>query len=384
MLSASVAPQEVGLSVVRGLADMVESPAGALWFKATNETQFTQTARWNLPRSSAREDVDSALTRFLENTGWIVDVDEYETSPRRYDGLALPGWLLNIPSRWLVIPLLVADELIGYVVLAHARTAVQVNWEVRDLLKTASRQAAGFLAQMHATEALLELRKFDAFNRMSAFVVHDLKNIVTQLSLMLRNAKRLHANPEFQQDMLATVENSLEKMRQLMLQLREGQTPASGVSGVDLAPIARRLAKVATERGRALELHVAESVVTRGSEERIERVLGHMVQNAMDATAPAERVWLEVGRSSGQARIVVGDNGHGMSPEFVQTRLFKPFNTTKRGGMGIGAYESFQYLRELGGSIAVESEIDRGTIVTILLPLLEARTPSDLQLSETR
>jgi signal transduction histidine kinase len=166
--------------------------------------------------------------------------------------------------------------------------------------------------------------------------------------------------------------------------LREGQTPASGVSGVDLAPIARRLAKVATERGRALELHVAESVVTRGSEERIERVLGHMVQNAMDATAPAERVWLEVGRSSGQARIVVGDNGHGMSPEFVQTRLFKPFNTTKRGGMGIGAYESFQYLRELGGSIAVESEIDRGTIVTILLPLLEARTPSDLQLSETR
>jgi signal transduction histidine kinase len=184
--------------------------------------------------------------------------------------------------------------------------------------------------------------------------------------------------------MLATVENSLEKMRQLMLQLREGQTPASGVSGVDLAPIARRLAKVATERGRTLELHVADSVVTRGSEERIERVLGHMVQNAMDATAPAQRVWLEVGRSSGQARIVVGDAGHGMSPEFVQTRLFKPFNTTKRGGMGIGAYESFQYLRELGGSIAVESEIDRGTIVTILLPLLEARMPSDLQVSETR
>jgi putative PEP-CTERM system histidine kinase len=384
MLSAGVTPQEVGLSVVRGLADMVESPAGALWFKATNETQFTQTARWNLPRSSAREDVDSALIRFLQNTGWIVDVDEYETSPRRYNGLALPGWLLDIPSRWLVIPLLVADELIGYVVLAHARTVVQVNWEVRDLLKTASRQAAGFLAQMHATEALLEVRKFDAFNRMSAFVVHDLKNIVAQLSLMLRNAKRLHANPEFQQDMLATVENSLEKMRQLMLQLREGQTPASGVSGVDLAPIARRLAKVATERGRTLELHVADSVVTRGSEERIERVLGHMVQNAMDATAPAQRVWLEVGRSSGQARIVVGDAGHGMSPEFVQTRLFKPFNTTKRGGMGIGAYESFQYLRELGGSIAVESEIDRGTIVTILLPLLEARMPSDLQVSETR
>ena len=83
---------------------------------------------------------------------------------------------------------------------------------------------------MRATEALLETRKFDAFNRMSAFVVHDLKNIVTQLSLMLKNAERLHDNPEFQHDMLETVENSLEKMRQLMLQLREGEAPAGGQS----------------------------------------------------------------------------------------------------------------------------------------------------------
>ena len=140
-------------------------------------------------------------------------------------------------QAWLVVPLMVGDELIGFVVLASARTRVDVNWEVNDLLKTAGRQAASFLAQMQATEALLEVRKFDAFNRMSAFVVHDLKNIVTQLSLMMKNAKRLHDNPEFQQDMLMTVENSLDKMRQLMLQLREGATPAGTAFGVDLVPI---------------------------------------------------------------------------------------------------------------------------------------------------
>ena len=139
--------------------------------------------------------------------------------------LALPPWLTSAPQFWLAIPLLVGDELSGFVALGPARTPVDVNWEVTDLLKTASRQAAGFLAQMLTTEALLEARKFDAFNKMSAFVVHDLKNIVAQLSLMLSNAKRLHANPEFQQDMMATVENSLEKMRQLMLQLREGDAP---------------------------------------------------------------------------------------------------------------------------------------------------------------
>ena len=135
------------------------------------------------------------------------------------------------------------------------------NWEVNDLLKTAGRQAASFLAQMQATEALLEARKFDAFNRMSAFVVHDLKNIVTQLSLMMKNAKRLHANPEFQQDMLMTIENSLEKMRQLMLQLREGATPPGTAFGVDLGRVAQRIESGAAQRGRKLELDAGRAGV---------------------------------------------------------------------------------------------------------------------------
>src|SRR5439155_19514750 len=104
---------------------------------------------------------------------------------------------------------------LGFVVLDTPRTAVDVNWEVRDMLKTASRQAAGYLGQIHATEALLEARKFEAFNRMSAFVVNDLKNLVAQLSLMLRNAKRHRSNPEFQRDMLTTVEHVVGRMNGL-------------------------------------------------------------------------------------------------------------------------------------------------------------------------
>jgi len=234
------------------------------------------------------------------------------------------------------------------------------------------------------TEALLEARKFDAFNRMSAFVVHDLKNIVAQLSLMMKNAKRLGANPEFQEDMLATVENSLEKMRQLMLQLREGEAPAGGQSGVELTPLVRRIEAVAAERGRTLEVVVTDAVVTRGHEQRIERVLGHVVQNALDATEAQDRVWLKLSRHSGQARIEIGDTGLGMSQEYVQTRLFKPFQTTKQTGMGIGTYESLQYVRELGGSISVDTELGRGTVMTIGLPLFESRHASDLQMSSAK
>ncbi|HMO47444.1 MAG TPA: PEP-CTERM system histidine kinase PrsK [Rubrivivax sp.] len=381
-LSSPHSPQQTGEQVIRGLADMLESPGGALWMKSPHGSVFRQTARWNLAQCDATEDEGSSLCSFMLRSGWVVNLEEYRSIPRRYDALVLPAWLLALRTAWLIVPLFAGDELIGFVVLASARTEVEVNWEVNDLLKTAGRQAASFLAQMQATEALLEARKFDAFNRMSAFVVHDLKNIVTQLSLMMKNAKRLHANPEFQQDMLLTIENSLDKMRQLMLQLREGATPPGAAFGVDLARVAQRIDANAASRGRKLELLVSGKVFTRGHEERLERILGHLVQNAFDATPAQGRVWLALGRQAGQARIEIGDTGHGMTQEFIRDRLFKPFQTTKGAGMGIGAYESFQYVRELGGTISVKSEPEVGTEVTLLLPLFEAQTESDLEISK--
>jgi len=268
-------------------------------------------------------------------------------------------------------------------VLAQPRTPMDLDWEVRDLLKTAARQAAGFLAQMHATEALLEARKFDAFNRMSAFVVHDLKNIVTQLSLMLKNAERHRGNPEFQADMLTTVENSLEKMRQMMLQLREGERPVGRSSGVDLHGVVARIAQATRQRGRTLEVSGVDQLATRGHEQRLERVIGHVVQNALDATPESGRVWVKLQQSAGRALVEVGDTGAGMSPEFIQSRLFRPFNSTKSSGMGIGSYESFQYVKELGGSIDVKSELGHGTVVTLLLPLFDHRSASDLRMAES-
>ncbi|MDO8263151.1 MAG: ATP-binding protein, partial [Gallionella sp.] len=201
---------------------------------------------------------------------------------------------------------------------------------------------------------------------------------VTQLSLMMKNAKRLGDNPEFQQDMLMTVENSLDRMRQLMLQLREGATPPGMAFGVNLGGIIQRIEAVAAGRGRTLEVQVSEPVLTRGHEERLERIIGHVVQNAFDATDLGGRVWLNLDRASGHARIVVGDTGQGMSRDFVRDRLFKPFQTTKQAGMGIGAYESFQYVRELGGRIEVDSELGQGTTVKMLLPLFDIQNESDL------
>lgn len=277
------------------------------------------------------------------------------------------------------MPLAVGDELLGFVTLDRPRTTIDLDWEVRDLLKTAAQQAAGYLAQMRATEALLEARKFDAFNRMSAFVVHDLKNIVTQLSLMMKNAQRLHANPEFQQDMLLTVESSLEKMRRLMLQLREGATPPGSAHGVDMAAVLHSLDLMAKGRGRQLEVSCEEGLFTRGHEDRLERVLGHLVQNAFDATPADGRVWIAANRRSGQVQVEVGDTGTGMDEDFVQNRLFRPFGSTKHDGMGIGSYESHQYIRELGGAIDVQSQPGKGTVMRITLPLFSRSLGAEAQ-----
>jgi putative PEP-CTERM system histidine kinase len=378
LLSTQRSPQETAEMVVRGLARLVECSSGSLWTRSSPDGPFIQSATWNAPRVEDTEPADSSLARFLGQAGWVVDLDEFRSSPRRYGELALPNWLLGARNGWLVVPLLAGEHLQGFVVLARPIAPIKLNWEVLDLLKTAGRQAAAYLAQMQAAEALLEARKFDAFNRMSAFVVHDLKNIVAQLSLMLKNAQRLGDNREFQQDMLLTVESSLEKMRRLMLQLREGATPPGGSRGVELAPLAERLQTLARNQGRTLECEHVERVATRGHDERLERVLGHLVQNALEATPAEGRVWLKVARVSGQIKVEVGDTGAGMSEEFIRTRLFRPFNTTKHNGMGIGTFESHQYIRELGGDIAVASRPGQGTTVTVTLPVFETRLGSDL------
>jgi putative PEP-CTERM system histidine kinase len=313
------------------------------------------------------EPADGPLSRFLTRTGWIVSLPERAADPSQYPNLELPGWLTTLTLPWLIIPLVTGNELIGFVVLGAPRAKIDVNWEVRDLLKTASRQAAGYLAQIRASEALLEARKFEAFNRMSAFVVHDLKNLVAQLSLMLRNAERHRDNPEFQRDMLMTVEHVVGRMNGLMLQLRTSATPVEKPRSVELEPLVRRVCTVKTDLRSPIRLDL-RAVAALGHDERLEHVIGHLVQNALDATADGGNVSVSLSMNGKFASIAVIDTGIGMPAEFVRERLFKPFETTKSTGMGIGVYESTQYIRSLGGDIRVESAPGTGTSVHVLLP----------------
>ncbi len=367
-LSAQDAQLDIRQLSIKALADLVESPGGALWM-SDGKSSLIPSARWNMHAISDCEQENGSFADFLGRSGWVVNISEYKATPERYKGLELPLWLAQAPNAWLVIPLVTLDELLGFVVLALPRTRLDVNWEVRDLLKTAGRQAASFLGQMRAAEALLESKKFDAFNRMSAFVVHDIKNLVAQLSLLLSNAERHRDNPEFQSDMFATIDHAVERMKRLLMQLRAGTEPIDKPAAVDLAVVVRRVEHAMKGRRPKLEIDVEPAVVTLCHADRIERVLGHLVQNALEATAEEGKVWIRLKRDNGHASLEVGDNGHGMSPEFVRERFFKPFQTTKSNGMGIGVYESHQYITELGGRVLVDSQPDVGTRIRLVLAL---------------
>ncbi len=352
---------------VKALADLVESPGGGLWLRRGE--RWKQVARWSMPQVEAEECLDAPLAAFLADKGWVVDLKSVRARPEEYKDLILPEWINAIPEAWIAVPLMAAEkELFGYVVLLTPRSGAELNWEVLDLLKTAARQCASYLTQIEANEALLEAKKFDAFNRLSAFVVHDLKNLVAQLSLLLKNAQRHKNNPEFQEDLLLTVGHVVKRMNDMLLQLRSGTVPVEQPTSVDLARVLLRIGEAKAAQRHRIRFVGGEDVSVLGHEDRLERVVGHLVQNALEASADEAKVTVQVLTQGNEACIAVIDSGAGMTPEFIRDQLFKPFQSTKATGMGIGAYESQQYISSLGGRLMVESTLNEGTRMTVVLP----------------
>jgi len=355
--------------VIRAMGGIVESPGGQLWL-SDGGRQYVAGARLNWPdREPPALPYDSQLAAYLRDSQWVVDLDEYRQNPERYTGLVLPEWMIQEPRLWIIVPLMHEEALLGFLLMAHSRAGHSINWEDRDLLKTAGRQAASHLAQMQTLQALAEARQFEAFNRLSAYVIHDLKNLVAQLSLVVSNARRHSDNPAFLKDAIATVENAVNRMNRLMQQLRSGARVA-GAEPLDLVALADEAVSNAAGRTPAPRFtSPGEAIWVLAERERLLSVLHHLIQNAQEATPDTGEVSLSAWSDREQACLEVTDTGNGMDRAFIRERLFRPFDSTKGlTGMGIGVYESREFLRALGGELEVRSEPGRGSTFRLLLP----------------
>ena len=358
----------LGERTIQAVANLVESPSGVLYI-SKESGNCEPVAHWNMPITSGAEPVSGAFCQFLEAKQWVVDLHEIDINPAKYDALTTPDWLRDLPKAWLVVPLILQGRLFGMVVLSQSRSKIKLNWEIIDLLKIAGSQAASYLAQQESTNALMVARQFESFNRMSTFMVHDLKNLVFQLSLLLSNAEKHKHNPAFQQDMLETVEHSVQKMK-LLLQKLSGGSSIEKPTPLFIEKLLQQAVgmKATAEPKPVLEI-LDFGLTVFANWARLERVIGHIIQNAVEATAGDGQVLVRLTKEEGCAVVELKDSGHGMSEEFIRERLFKPFDTTKSAGMGIGVFESREYIQELGGQLEVDSRESIGTTFRLILPL---------------
>ena len=360
--------------VVRAIADVVDSPGGLLWLRR-RDGSLEQTSHWGV--SGGEKEIiagDHAMVSYLEERDWVINLGEYRADPELYLPLELPDWVLDLPRAWLLVPLMDQGSLLGAVVIAQPRAQVPFDWELRDLLKTAATQAASHLAQMQAMDALAEARQFEGFHRLSAFVLHDIKNLIAQQSVLVGTAAQHKHKPEFVDDVIEVMDHSVAKMQRLMQLMRTGITGRRQVSVNLVAVIRAAVSNCSGGRPVAVFDCDMEEVQVVMDRDRMTTVIENLIHNAQDATDDDGQVTLSLACRDNSVGILVEDTGCGMDATFVRDRLFRPFDTTKGDtGMGIGAYECREYVHSLGGEIRVESEPGKGTRLTVTLPLSGAQ-----------
>lgn len=355
----------LGERVAKAVADITDSPAAILMLRAEDGSLALET-HWNWDGELAHDaTVPAPFALLVERSGWIIDIDQ---DLARREGREAPGWMRADARAWALVPLIHFGKLIGAILLARPAMDRRLDWEDLDMLRTAGRQAASYLSEAQGQQALDDAQRFDEFNRRFAFIIHDVKNLVSQLSLLARNAERHADNPEFRADMVLTLKESVGKMNDLLARLSQhNKARTAERQPVSLQDIAE---KVARSRSRQHEVRLTgDAPLAMADPARVEQIIVHLLQNAIDASAAGEPVEIRLGGDGRYSMIEVIDRGCGMTAEYVRRDLFKPFSSSKAGGFGIGAFEARALAQGMDGSIEVESKPGQGSRFTVRLPV---------------
>ncbi|MEW8459962.1 MAG: XrtA/PEP-CTERM system histidine kinase PrsK [Candidatus Thiodiazotropha endolucinida] len=362
--------KEIRIRVIQAISDSIDAGGGYLWM-SDNAGGYQCVSHWQVSANNILFDSSDSLVTYFSNSDWIIDVDEYKQFPERYESLKLDDQLIAIDNAWLIIPVKHHEQLLGFVLLTQPKLTKSVNWEDRDLIKAAAKQAGSYLALLQTSEALNQANQFEAFNRLSAFVVHDLKNLIAQLELVVKNAERHKNNPEFMDDAVKTIGNAVSKMGRLLTQLRQGRFESTKSKEFyveeSVAQAVNQLYAYLPKPRLTINANFLKIIADK---DRFTAIMVHMIKNAQEASQEDGKVDVTVDRDNNYAVITIEDNGVGMDALFIKERLFRPFQTTKgNAGMGIGVYETREYVNSLNGKMKVESVKGVGTKFEISIPL---------------
>jgi len=360
----------VANTAVRAVAQIVNSPGGVVWVQEPGGKDYLPVGAWEseLPIMSS-VDHNSGLIKFLKRRQWVINFQEMRDYPTRYEGLIIEPWLSDRDDWWLIVPLFLGERLFGFVILQRPQIVPSLNFEDHDLLRTVGRHVATHIDQAESDRKLAESSQFGTYNRLTAFLMHDLNNLIAQQSLVVKNAEKHRHNPQFVDDAINTIAHSVSRMRRLMEQLSSGSTNAVKQT-VSLETILAKAAKrVESGLPRPVMSIESDGLQIQADPDKLTTAFEHLIRNAQDATDDDGQINVDAEISDAVVNIRINDTGGGMTPEFIRERLFRPFDSTKGSqSMGIGAYQAREYIRELGGQLDVSSSPGKGTTFSIRLP----------------
>jgi putative PEP-CTERM system histidine kinase len=355
---------EVQSTILDTYKEVFGLKGASLYLLDENKKCYTSRSNRDMPGGNPDFPEYSGLVTYFKERGRV-----YNPYDEEYAATEEEKTFVHQTGAWLIVPLLRNGDLNGFVVLGDQLSREKLIYEDFDLMKNLSKQALLSLANFRLSEELAETREIAAVARISSFVIHDLKNLASSLTLLLDNADEYIGNMEFQKDMIGTIRNSVNRMQDLIQRLKNiPEKQLLNIETADIHTVTRDTVNEFLNMKPDLELYCEGSCsVSRIDREEIKKVILNLILNAIDANNGKGVIKVRTGTNGNMVFVSVTDNGCGMTEDFIANHLFKPFRTTKKKGLGIGLYQCKQIIEAHGGDIEVKSKAGNGSVFTVYL-----------------
>lgn len=347
----------------------VEVARISLWIWEPARRSFILRGGRNVPTESASLPEGNSLVAALRANGSLLSWEQ----GRGDDELTKTAWdenqeLCKKLGAEVWMPLKAGEEIVGLVSLGPMISGDAYTDEDYDLLKTMGRQAGAVILNALLSEAMVENKEMEAFHKLSSFVLHDLKNFTSSLSMVVQNAAKHLDNPEYQRETFRSLEKTARNMSALIARLSSGQPDFDlEREETDLNTLAEEA--LAELRNGANDLELSADLgplpPVKVDRHQVEKVIRNLFLNAVEAVGAKGSISISTWVEDGWANLAVADDGPGMESEFIENRLFRPFQTTKGKGLGLGLYHCKAIMEAHGGQIEVHSEVNKGTTFTL-------------------
>jgi putative PEP-CTERM system histidine kinase len=361
-MSSLLTAEEIARELLDGVTETIGASTGAVYLAEVGDARYRLCGHVGDAAYAAVVDRASPLLT------WLGAQEAPARPPAEIVASTLPVQLTSV----VVAPLRWRASMIGLIVLGPERSGADYTVDDSVFLATVAEQAAGTMVTARLSESMAQAREMETFDKVTATVVHDIKNSVSALALLSRNALKNFDDPEFQRDTMTTLSRTVERMRRLLTRLSSpmAEAPTTLAEPVDLSRLVlEATTALATESRIRLVRDLGPTRKVPGDRDALLRVIENLVTNAAEAIEGDGTIAITLAEAEGRALLTVSDTGCGISEDFMQRHLFSPMRSTKKGGWGIGLYHTKQIIEHHHGTITVDSVEGHGTTFTVTLPI---------------